>query len=337
MVKRKKIVSFMLAGMLAGSVLTGCTKTENSSDSSEKGSKEVKKIGITQLVEHPALDSSREGFVKALEDNGFKDGENVEIDFQSAQNDMPTTQSIASKFVSDKKDLIFAISTPSAQAAFNATKDIPILMTAVTDPVKAGLVDSLEKPGKNVSGTSDFIPVDKALELVKLFSPKAKTIGVVCNTSEINSKLQIDALKEYASKNNYKVVEKGITTSNEVNQAVSSLIGKVDVLYVPTDNLAASSMPIIAKVATENKIPVIGTEDGHVKKGALACQGINYFDLGYKTGEMAVKVLKGESISDMPVTTLDKTELIVNENTLKALSLEKPKQDNIKYITTEEK
>lgn len=333
MIKTKKVVSFILAGMLSVSALTGCSKGENSN----QGSNEMKKIGITQLVEHPALDSSREGFLKALEDNGFKDGENIEVDFQNAQNDMPTTQTIASKFASDKKDLIFAISTPSAQAAFNATKDIPILMTAITDPVKAGLVESLEKPGGNVSGTSDFIPVDKALELVKLFSPDAKTIGVVCNTSEINSKLQIDALKKYASKNNFKVIEKGITTSNEVNQAVSSLVGKADVLYVPTDNLAASSMPIIAKVATENNIPVIGTEDGHVKKGALACQGINYFDLGYKTGEMAVKVLNGESISEMPVTTLEDTELIVNEGTLKALSLEKPKQKNIKYITTEDK
>ncbi|MDC0805201.1 ABC transporter substrate-binding protein, partial [Clostridium paraputrificum] len=246
------------------------------------------------------------------------------------------TQSIASKFASDKKDLIFAISTPSAQAAFNATKDIPILMTAVSDPVAAGLVKTLEKPGTNVSGTSDFVSVDKGLELLKIFAPKAKTIGVMYNTSEVNSKVQVDALKEYASKNGFKVVEKGITTSNEVNQGISSLVGKIDVLYVPTDNLIVSSMPIVSKVANENKIPIIASEEGSVSSGALACCGIDYEKLGYKAGELAIEVLEGKSVGDIPVTTLDETEIIINEDTLKALDMQKLSADNIKYIKSDE-
>ena len=281
MIKSKKILSLIIAGVLGVSMLTGCSQNDGSNASNENketDSKKQKNIGITQLVEHPSLDKAKKGFIKALEDKGYKDGDNIKIDFQNAQNDMPTTQSIASKFVSDKKDLIYAISTPSAQAAYNATKDIPIIMTAVTDPVEAGLVKSLEKPGGNVSGTS----------------------------------------------------------SSEVNQAISSLVGKIDVLYVPTDNLIVSSMPIVSKVANENKIPIIASEEGSVSSGALACCGIDYEKLGYKAGELAIEVLEGKSVGDIPVTTLDETEIIINEDTLKALDMQKLSADNIKYIKSDE-
>lgn len=330
---KNKLMSLILVGTIGVSLLTGCSKDNN--DKLSDSNKDIKTIGITQLVEHPSLDKARDGFIKALEDNGYKDEENIKIDYQNAQNDMPTTQMIANKFVSDKKDLIYAISTPSAQAAYNATKDIPILMTAVTDPVAAGLVKSIDKPERNVSGTSDYISIDKNLELIKMFIPDAKTIGVLYNTSEVNSKIQVDTLKEYASKNNYKVVEKGISSSMEISQAMSSLVGKIDVLYVPTDNLIVSSMPIVSKIATNNKLPVISSEDGSVKSGALACQGIDYEKLGYKTGELAVKVLNGEGISNIPVTMLDETQIIVNEDTLNSLSLEKIDDKNITYVKTE--
>lgn len=337
--KRSKLINLTLIGVLSISTITGCSKNnEGDSDESSSKNNDIKKIGITQLVEHQALDASKEGFVKALEDNGFKDGKNIEIDYQNAQNDMPTTQTIASKFVSDKKDLIFAISTPSAQAAYNATKDIPILITAVTDPVSAGFADSLDKPGKNVSGTSNFTPIEKSMEALDVLVPKAKTIGVIYNTSEVNSKVQVDNLKKYADKKGLKIVEKGISSSSEINQAASSLMGNVDVIYAPTDNLLASSMPIVSQLATKNKVPIIAAEEGMVKGGALACQGINYEKLGYKTGEMAVKVLKGESkVSDMPITSLDETNLIINEDTLKALSIDKPSDNNIVYVKTENK
>lgn len=324
----KKLLSLVLSLTLGATLLTGCSGGGESSGSTD----EVKKVGITQLVEHPALDQAREGFVEGLKENGFVEGENLEIDFQNAQNDNPTSQTIASNFVNDKKDLIFAVSTPSAQAALNATQDIPIVFTAVTDAVEAGLVKSNESSENNVTGTSDAIPVDKALELIKKFVPDVKTIGVVCNTSEINSKLQVDALREAAEKEGIKVIDKGATQANEVNQAVAAVAKQADVIFTPTDNLVASSMPIITKVATENKIPVIGSEEGHVENGALACNGISYKELGKKAGEMAAQILKGEKQpSEIPVTTLDETETIINKSTMETLGIKDPQIENATF------
>ncbi len=324
----KKLLSLVLSLTLGATLLTGCSGSGESSGSSN----EVKKIGITQLVEHPALDQAREGFIEGLKENGFVEGENLEVDFQNAQNDNPTSQTIASNFANDKKDLIFAVSTPSAQAALNATQDIPIVFTAVTDAVEAGLVKSNESSENNVTGTSDAIPVAKALELIKKFVPDVKTIGVVCNTSEINSKLQVDALREAAEKEGIKVIDKGATQANEVNQAVAAVAKEADVIFAPTDNLVASSMPIITKVATENKIPVIGSEEGHVENGALACNGISYKELGKKAGEMAAQILKGEKQpSEIPVTTLDETETIINKSTMETLGIKDPQIENATF------
>jgi putative ABC transport system substrate-binding protein len=245
---------------------------------------------------------------------------------------MATVQTISKQFVSQNKDLIFAIATPSAQGAFNATKKIPVMISAVTDPVAAGIVKSLEKSETNVSGTSDYLSADKQLDLIKRFLPKAKNIGVLYNTSEINSEVQVNQLKEYAQKKGYGVIPVGITSTNEVNQAISSLLGKIDVLYVPTDNLVVSSMPIIVQKTLEKKIPVIASESGSVEAGALATQGIDYYKLGYKTGEMAAKVLKGEDVSKMPIARADETQIIMNEDSLKALSLEKPDNNDIVYV-----
>lgn len=324
----KKLLSLALSLTLGATLLTGCSGGGESSGATD----EVKKVGITQLVEHPALDQAREGFIEGLKENGFVEGENLEIDFQNAQNDNPTSQTIASNFANDKKDLIFAVSTPSAQAALNATQDIPIVFTAVTDAVEAGLVKSNESSENNVTGTSDAIPVDKALELIKKFVPDVKTIGVVCNTSEINSKLQVDALREAAEKEGIKVVDKGATQANEVNQAVAAVAKEADVIFAPTDNLVASSMPIITKVATENKIPVIGSEEGHVENGALACNGISYKELGKKAGEMAAQILKGEKQpSEIPVATLDDTETIINKSTMETLGIKDPQIENATF------
>ena len=324
----KKLLSLVLSLTLGATLLTGCSGGGESSGSSN----EVKKIGITQLVEHPALDRAREGFIEGLKENGFVEGENLEVDFQNAQNDNPTSQTIASNFANDKKDLIFAVSTPSAQAALNATQDIPIVFTAVTDAVEAGLVKSNESSENNVTGTSDAIPVDKSLELIKKFVPNVKTIGVVCNTSEINSKLQVDALRKAAEKEGIKVIDNGATQANEVNQAVAAVAKEADVIFTPTDNLVASSMPIITKVATENKIPVIGSEEGHVENGALACNGISYKELGKKAGEMAAQILKGEKQpSEIPVTTLDETETIINKSTMETLGIKDPQIENATF------
>ena len=324
--KMNKMLKKIAVAVISAALLTGCGAA---------GEKEKEKIeiGISQIVEYSALDENREGFVKALEDAGYVDGENIEIDIQNAQGDIATAQTIAQSFASQKKDMIFAIATPSAQGAYNASKEIPIMISSVTDPVAAGLVNSMENPGTNVSGTSDYIPVGKQIELIKTFAPDAKRIGVIYNTSEVNSQVQLDQLKEEAK--GYEIVEVGVTSTNEVNQAISSLLGKIDVLYAPTDQLVVSAMPIIVEKTMARKIPVIAAEKGSVELGALATQGINYYKLGYETGEMAVRVLKGEVISSMPVMTASETDIIVNEDTLKALGLEKPQMENVVYVKGE--
>jgi putative ABC transport system substrate-binding protein len=326
----KVIGKLILILMLGTALLAGCSSAKQTT-----AEKKVR-IGISQILQFNALDDNRRGFLKALQDNGYVGGKNLEVDYQNAQGDLATAQTIAKQFASQKKDLIFAIATPSAQAAYNSTKDIPILISAVTDPIAAGIVKSMEAPGTNVSGTSDYLPVDKQLELLKIFAPEAKRIGVIYNTSEINSEVQIKQLKEYSQKNGYEVVTVGITSTNEITQAMGSLAGKIDVLFVPTDNLVVSAMPLIAQKGIESKIPVIGSEAGTVTAGALATQGIDYYQLGYKTGEMAVKVLKGEDISKMPVVTASETKITVNEDTLNALGLKKPDNPNIEYVKTKQ-
>lgn len=327
--KRVRILGKLAMVLIVGTaVFTGCTKANETKNNDKI------MIGISQIVEFAALDDNRRGFLKALEENGYKEGTNLEIDYQNAQGDLTTVQTISKQFASQNKDLIFAIATSSAQGAYNATKKIPILISAVTDPVAAGIVKSLEKPDTNVSGTSDYISVDKQLDLVKMFIPKAKKIGAIYNTSEINSEVQVNKLKEYSEKNGYEVILVGISSTNEVNQAISSLVDKIDVLYVPTDNLVVSAMPIIVQKTLTKKIPIIASESGSVEVGALATQGIDYYKLGYKTGEMATKVLKGEDISKLPLAKASETKVIVNEDSLKALSIEKIYNKDIQYVKT---
>ena len=307
------------------SVLTGCGKTIE---------KEAINIGINQLVEFDALDQCRDGFIQALEDNGYTEGKNIKIDYQNAQGEMNIAQTISKKFASDKKDLIFAIATPSAQASYNTTKDIPILISAVTDPVKAGIVESMDKPGTNVSGTSDYLPVEKQLDLMKKLLPNIKKIGVLYNTSEVNSEVQVDELKNAAV--DYEIITMGITSTNEVNNAINSLVKKIDVLFVPTDNLVVSSLPIIVRSTLQEKIPIIASEQGSVENGALATAGINYYKLGYETGKMAVEILKGAEISNMPLKISEETDIFINEDTLKALGIPAPSIENIIYVKTKQ-
>lgn len=329
MVAKKKI-SFLISFLLAASVLGGCAKSaETSSQKSLKDSKVIK-IGITQIVEHPALDAARKGFIEALKSKGYEDGKNIKIDYQNAQGDMPTTQSIAKNFVSQKEDLILAISTPSAQAAFNATKDIPILITAVTDPVKAGLAKSAEKSGTNVTGTSDNFPIGNQFELLKKLIPNAKKVGILYNTSESNSEVQVEEAKKAAPSFGLEIVTAGLTNVNEVPQALSSLIGKVDVLYIPTDNVVASSMTIIANECFKKNIPIIGSERAHVTQGALATSGVDFNKLGYETGLQAVQIIEGKKPSDIAIAAPKNMELLVNEDAAKKLNIKIPDDINSK-------
>jgi putative ABC transport system substrate-binding protein len=321
MVGKKKWLCIFLMVACSIFLLNGCAETPASSEIDKN---KVIKIGITQIAEHPALDAARKGFIDALHSKGFKDGENIKIDFQNAQEDMAVAQTIAQDFVSKKKDLILAIATQSAQAAFNVTKDIPIVITAVTDPVTAELVKSLEKPGTNVTGTSDASPIDKQFKLMKELVPNVKTVGILYNTRETNSEIQIKNAKEVAKQFNIEIISAGITTTNEVPQALKSLLNKIDVLYTPTDNKIAAAMPLVSSQCTEKNIPVIGAEEAHVRGGALATEGIDYYQLGVQTGNIAVEIINGKDPKDIPITTLEKTKLVINMDIAKKLNITIP-------------
>ncbi len=307
MINIKKL-GILLVGAL---MLTGCG-----------GTKEEKvNVGITQIIEHAALDATVEGFKEALKDKGYGE-DKVNIEYQNAQGDFGTAQTIASSYAQSKKDIVLAVSTPSAQAMYNASKDIPILITAVTDPVSVGLT------GENITGTSDMAPVDKQVELINTLLPETKTIGVVYNTSEENSLVLVEKLKEESKKYGYTVIEKGITNINEVGNALDVILKEIDVLYTPTDNLIVASTPIVLEKANEAGIPVIGCIDDQIKQGALATETLDYKQLGYQTGEIAVRILNGEKPKDIPVQTLKNTKLMINKAAAERLNIEIP--ENLK-------
>jgi putative ABC transport system substrate-binding protein len=270
------------------------------------------KVGITQIVEHPALDAARQGFIDRLAELGYKSGQNIIYDIQNAQGDMATAQTIAQKFVADRVDLILAIATPTAQAAANVTKTIPILITAVTDPVAAGLAKTYDAPGGNVTGTSDMNPVAAQLALVKQIKPNARRIGIVYNAGETNSVVQVEMARAAAKDLGFTIVEAVVANSSEVLQAAQSLQGRVDAIYVPTDNTVVSALESVIAVAERAKIPLIAGEGDCVRRGALITLGIDYYQLGRQTGDMAARVFKGEKPAAMPIEYLKELQTIVN-------------------------
>ena len=282
-------------------------------------------IGIIQQMDHVALNAARDGFVKALEDNGFVDGETITLDIQNGQGDQSNLATIADRFISEKADLVLAIATTAATTMAGKTESIPILGTAITDYVSAKLVESNEKPGYNVSGTSDMNPVSAQIELLKKLAPEAKTVGVLFTSGETNSVIQAAMAKEAIEAQGMTYVEGTATNTNDVQQAVQQLVGKCDAIYLPTDNVMASSMPIIYGVTAESKTPVICGESGMVYNGGLATLGISYFQLGYETGLMAVEVLGGADISEMPIRfATEGFEYAINKTVADEIGLEIP-------------
>ena len=284
----------------------------------------VFKIGISQFVEHPALDSAREGFIEGLSEAGFVEGENIEINLENAQADFSTTQTIAQKFKGQNLDLVLAIATPNAQSAAGVLTDTPLIITAVTDPVAAGLVEDLENKSKPITGTTDMNPVAKQLELIKQFVPSAEKIGILYNSGEVNSVVQVDIAKEAAADMGLEIVEGTVTNTSEVTLATSSIVGKVDAIYLPTDNTIASAVPSIMKIAKENNVPVFAAEKGQVENGAIATRGIDYFTLGKETGQIAARVLNGEDPVSIPITGSKNLQLIVNKKSVEEFNLEIP-------------
>lgn len=280
-----------------------------------------KHVAITQIVEHPALDSVRKGVKDVLEEAGWKEGENLTWNYQSAQGAPATAAQIAKKFAGEAPDVIVAIATPSAQAVVASARNSNIIFSAVTDPVGAKLVPDWEKPLPNVSGVSDLTPINKHLKLIKDAVSTATRLGVIYNPGEANSVSIINLVKRFAPLHKLEVVEAVSPKSADVQTAARSLLGKVDVIYLPTDNTVISAMEGIIKVAQQAKIPVFAGDTDSVKRGAVAALGFNYYDVGRQTGHMVVDVLHGKMPGELPVQGVEKTELFVNPAAAESMGL----------------
>ena len=310
----KKWHKILTASFMSLALLAACGTSDDKDagkDEAKDDSGETYVIGISQYVTHPSLDEATKGFKKAIEDSGLK----VEFIEQNAQNDSNNAATIAQNLVADKVDLIFANATPSAIAAAQETKDIPIVFTSVTDPISAKLVESMENPGGNVTGTIDNHP-DAIPNTIKFLNEQTdyKKIGIVYNAGEPNSVSQINSVKEAAKDTDLEIVEATVSNTSEVKQAAESLIGRVDAFYVFTDNTVVSALESVIDVANNEKIPLFVGEPDSVQRGGFAAFGISFYDIGYKAGEMAVQILKGEKKpADLPVQYPESLKLVINK------------------------
>ncbi|KUM32308.1 sugar ABC transporter substrate-binding protein [Arthrobacter sp. EpRS66] len=317
----KSFTAMKFAAVAAASALalTACGSGDGSGGSA--GGDEAVKIGIAQYVSHPSLDAVVEGFKSGMEKAGYT-GEKISYDENNAEADQATNTSIAGKLAADSDiDLVLAVATPSAQAAAQSITKIPVLFSAVTDPVSAKLVASNEAPGANVTGTSDMNPVDEQLALLKELKPDAKKVGIVYSSGEANSAVQVEMAEEAAKDLGLTIEKAAISASSEVQQAAGSL--DVDAYYVPTDNAVVSALEGLLQTADKKKVPVISADGESVKRGATATYGINYEKLGEQTAAMAVKLLKGEAEpASLPVETISQVDLYLNEDAAKKAGIE---------------
>ena len=308
---KKSTVGLLIVMLIFISLLTGCGNNEGGSANVS----DMPTVGIVQIVEHPSLDTIRESILTQLAEEGFVDGETIVVDYQNAQNEQANLKTICQKFASNNYDLIIAISTPAAQAALGETTEIPIIFSAVTDPVLAELVTNLDSPGGNITGTSDAVSAEMIMDLAREITPNIKTIGALYNSSEINSVSVIEDLKEYAKANGLEVVEAPVMNSSEVKQSATFLAGKTDAVFAPIDNTVASTMPIISQTLNDAGIPFYVGADSMVNDGGLATYGINYTILGKETGKMAAQVLNGTEPGTIPVMTIKDVKIYINEKT----------------------
>lgn len=308
----KKFVSVLLVAMIV--MLTSC-----------QGSKE-QLIGINQFAPHPSLDNCRYGFIEGLRQEGFINGENVKIEVHNAQADPAVANSISESFTAQKAVLICGIATPSAQSSYNSAseKNIPVVFSAVSDPIAASLVKSMDKPENNVTGTSDTLPIEAQLKMIRAFLPEAEKIGILYTTSEINSISQIEKFKSLAPDYGFTIIEKGISTGADIPMAADAILNQVDCLTNLTDNTVVTSLPIIIEKANAKKIPVFGSEEEQLKSGCIASESLDYFELGIETGKIAAKILKGEKAGDIPVSIIEASKPVINKTALNNLGIAIP-------------
>lgn len=313
------VKSFQFSKLLSVGLLCmglfACTGDKSPADKAQNASAsaDAKKIAITAIVEHPSLDAVRKGALEALADEGFKEGQNLTINFQSAQGNMATTAQIAKQFVAENPDVIIAIATPSAQAIVSNTNTIPVVFSAITDPLEAKLVPKLDGSGTNVTGASDALPLEPQLELIKETIPSVKNIGFVYSPGEVNSTVILKLLKEKATAMGLNIIEAPAQKSGDIAMAAHSLVGKVDVIYTSTDNNVINAYEALAKVAKEAKIPLISSDPSVVERGAAVVLGVNYHQLGTETGKITAKILKGEKPGQIPVYHAKELDLMVNK------------------------
>ncbi len=281
-------------------------------------------VAVTAIVEHPALDAVRDGVRDELKAAGYEEGKNLRFEYESAQGNPGTAAQIARQFVGENPDVIVPISTPSAQAVVTATQDIPVVFTAVTDPLSAKLIDDANKPGGNVTGMSDMSPIEQHLALIKEITPKARRIGVPYNPGEANAVTLLQRLELLAPMQDLVIVEAPASKSSDVLAAAQSLVGSVDVIYVPTDNTIVSALEAVIKVGIDNQIPVYAGDTDSVARGAIAALGFNYYDVGRQTGRIVVRILKGENPGDIAIQGVEKTELYVNPGAAEKMGITIP-------------
>ena len=289
---------------------------------------EIKTVAVTAIVEHPALDAARKGIKDELAAAGYEDGRNLEFEFESAQGNPATAAQIARKFVGDAPDVIVPISTPSAQAVVAATKEIPVVFTAVTDPVGAKLVFDLTRPGGNVTGMSDLSPIGLHLGLISEIAPETRRLGVIYNPGEANSVTLVELIRKEAPERGLEIVEAPAPRSADVLAAAQSLVGKVDAIYVPTDNTVVTALEAVVKVGTDNQLPVFAGDTDSVPRGAIAALGFNYYDLGRQTGQIvAARAARARSPATFRSRASRTTELYVNPGAAEAMGVTIPPDD----------
>lgn len=313
-----------LMAVMAASVLTGCGNKD--SDQPATNDKANVKIGIAQIVDHTSLNTIRDAFKEEMMALGYPESS---MDFQNAANDTSVLNSIMQKFAADKKDAIVAIATPTAQAAANFAKETPIVFSAVSDPIGAGLLTSIDKPDKGITGTSDEIQVDQILDLALTINPEIKTLGFMYNPSEANSVSNLGKVKTYCETKGIDVVESAVTTISDVQTNAQVLTTKVDAIFAPNDNTVASAMSALASEANKAKIPVFVGADSMVMDGGFATVGIDYTDLGKETAKMVDAILNGKTAADLPVKVFkDNLNVYVNESVMNTLGITLP--DDVK-------
>lgn len=316
---KKSVLCTVMAGMMMAAATGSVCLAEE---------KETVNIGVIQYMQHGSLDENYEGFLAGLEAAGYIEGENLTINFQNASGEVGNCQQICNLFANSDTDLVFAIATPAAQSAVNVFQetDIPVVFSSVTDAVEAGLVDSNEEPGKNVTGTLDMPVIADQIAVIKEVLPEAEKIAILYTSSEANSEIQAEQAQEAAEELGLEAILQASSTSNDIPQVISSVVGTVDAIYIPSDNAFASAMATVNRTAVENQIPVFCAVEAMIEEGGIATTAIDYYELGVQTAEMAVRILEGEAASEIPVETQKECALVVNKTFAESVGVTVPEE-----------